>query len=73
MTAPVATKIEGNKATMCFYLPKKFQENYPTPQDENVFILSKPTMKIFKLLVKPQNLYTYNFLDIFLIFLKNKG
>jgi len=49
MTAPVATKIEGNKATMCFYLPKKFQENYPTPQDKNVFILSKPTMKIFKL------------------------
>jgi len=50
MTAPAATeKVEGNKATMCFYLPKKFQENYPEPQDENVFILSKPTMKIFKL------------------------
>merc|ERR1719239_1213812 len=49
MTAPVTEKVEGNNLTMCFYLPKKFQENYPTPKNENVFILSKPTMKIFKL------------------------
>ena len=59
MTAPATEKVEGNKATMCFYLPKKFQENYPEPQDENVFILSKPTMKIFKLLVKPLNVFIH--------------
>merc|ERR1712096_533695 len=49
MTAPVATKIEGNKYTMCFYLPKKAQENCPKPINDDVFIYSKPTMKIFKL------------------------
>ena len=46
MTVPVITKLsvpDHDRApvtkTMCFYIPKKFQENPPTPNNPEVFIL----------------------------------
>ena len=46
MTVPVITKmsVSGHvrapvTKTMCFYIPKKFQENPPTPNNPEVFIL----------------------------------
>ena len=50
MTVPVATKIEGNKYTECFYLPQSHQENTPEPDAESgVFIMEKPDLKLLSL------------------------
>lgn len=46
MTAPVISWFEqgktSGKKTMCFYLPKAYQNNTPNPTNANVFLKSVP-------------------------------
>jgi len=53
MTIPVATKVEGDKFTECFYLPTSHQENTPEPDTgSGVFIKEKPDLKLLSLKFK---------------------
>jgi len=64
MTIPVATKVEGNTYTQCFYLPEINQENTPEPDaDSGVFIMEKPELKILSLKFESWGFDPHEFID----------
>merc|ERR1712142_605553 len=64
MTIPVATKVEGNNYTQCFYLPEINQENTPEPDaDSGVFIMDKPELKILSLKFESWGFDPQEFID----------
>jgi hypothetical protein len=52
MTVPVSTLVDHrngdlNLYQMCFFLPKDFQENPPTPTNQKLKIVSRPELRVY--------------------------